>query len=337
VTTLDHARRHVAAGLSVIPVRGDGSKAAAVAGWREFSDRRPTEAELAAWFRYPARHGIGIPGGPASGNLVVLDFEVLGAFLRWGQALRDDERAALAGSPVICTPKGGRHVYVRTVEPVKGCKLARTAAGETVIETRGCQHYVVAPGSPAACHPTGRPYTVARAGWLNGGPHTPMALEVFHGLTVHAAELNEYARPAAHEVVGDRHAGAVTGDRPGDEFNSRVPWGDILGTIGWKVYQSTGKATYWCRPGKKPAGISASTDFCKGQTGGDLLYVFSTSAAPFEAERSYSKFAAYALTRHGGDFTKATKALALAGYGVDLKTWLNRQPKLRVGGKVVSA
>ena len=67
-----------------------------------------------------------------SENLVVLDFDTFPAFMQWGWASLDDaERAALAGSPVIRTPKGGRHVYVRAVEPIKGCKLARTRTGET--------------------------------------------------------------------------------------------------------------------------------------------------------------------------------------------------------------
>jgi putative DNA primase/helicase len=126
--------------------------------------------------------------------------------------------------------------------------------------------------------------------------------------------LSEYHRPAAREVVGDRPAGEV-GDRPGDHFNGRVPWSDVLAPHGWKVYRSTDTTTYWCRPGKSPAGISASTGFCKGECGGDLLYVFSTSAAPFEAERSYSKFAAYALLSHHGDYAAAGRALRHAGYG----------------------
>src|SRR5262249_51329790 len=43
--------------------------------------------------------------------------------------------------------------------------------------------------------------------------------------------------------------------------------------------------------------------------------VFSTNAEPFEAERSYSKFEAYALLRHGGDFKGAARELRRQGYG----------------------
>ena len=83
---------------------------------------------------------------------------------------------------MIRTPKCGRHVYIRVVEPIKGCKLARTSTGETLIETRGCQHYVVAPGSPVAVHSAGVPYTIARVGWLDGSPFAPMPVATFNGL-----------------------------------------------------------------------------------------------------------------------------------------------------------
>ena len=155
-----------------------------------------------------------------------------------------------------------------------------------------------------------------REGWLDGGSCEPMALAAFHKLTVHAAELNEYRRPAARVVSGDGIGARARGDRPGDHYNAREPWGDILCPYGWKLFHATAGAVYWCRPGKSLSGISASTGFCKGPDGNDLLYVFSTSAAPFEAEASYSKFAAYALLNHRGDYAAAARALMHAGYGV---------------------
>ena len=209
-------------GLSTFPIKTDGSKEPAVTGWRRYAERLAEPAELRAWHGGSARYGLGIAGGPASGNLAVLDFERWDAFQRRGQRLLPEERAALARAPVIGTPRGGAHVYCRLPEPVRGMKLARSGNGVTVIEVRGCQHYVAAPGSPAACHSTRRVWRVIRDGWLDGGPFEPMAIEVYHALTVHAAELNEYIRPAAREVVGDRGRGERLGERPGDQFNQRV-------------------------------------------------------------------------------------------------------------------
>src|SRR5205807_558708 len=94
---------------------------------------------------------------------------------------------------------------------------------------RGSQHFVVAPGSPTACHTTGIPYQLERSGWLDGTPAEPVPLDVFFGWTVYAAELNEYVRPARAQVVGDdRPVGALAGGRPGDHFNARVGWDVIL-------------------------------------------------------------------------------------------------------------
>lgn len=309
------ASAYLALGLSPYAVRTDGSKAAAESSWTKFCSRFPTEAELRASFARN-RRGVGIACGPASGNLVVFDFEEWSAFTRWGARLMAEERDRLARCPVVRTPRGGAHVYARLTAAVKGHVYARTAVGRVLIETRGDGHGVIAAGSPGCCHPTGTPYRLARPGWLDGVGFEPIPLDVFHNLTVHAAELNQYVKPAPREVVGDcPTSGGEPGDRPGDHFNARVSWVDILGLHGWTVFRTTEGATYWCRPGKSPAGISASTGFCRGPSGRDLLYVFTSSAPPLEARMSYSRFGAYSLLNHGGDFTAATRALGRAGYG----------------------
>jgi|SRR5579883_526909 len=314
-------------GISTIPIKTNGTKEPAISGWREYAGRFPDLDELSQWHsrRYP--FGIGITGGHESGNLAVLDFETPAAFIAWGGKLSDDERTALARCPVIGTPRGGAHVYCRLTEPVTGHKLARTVTGETVIEVRGCQHFVVAPGSPPECHPSGRVWHIRRAGWLDGGSWEPMPLETWFSLTCHAADLNEYVRPAAQRVVGDSPQSREVGDRPGDHFNARVRWSDILEPAGWRVFRTSVQTTYWTRPGKK-CGVSASTGFCRGPSENDLFFVFSTSAAPFEAEVSYSRFAVYALINHNGDFRAATRALGLAGYG-------RRLSRLSLDGKTV--
>lgn len=315
------ARSLVAVGLSAFPVKVDGSKAPVFNGWRVYATRQPTPAELRRWFDRPDPFGIGVPGGAASGNLIVLDFEGKGRdpFAAWAKKLTHADRLYLDRCPLVRTPSGGAHVYVRTPDPLPGAKYARDAAGKCLVEARGSQHYVVAPGSPAKCHASGRPYLIDRPGWLGGGPAEPVPVEVFFDWLVYAADLNEYVRPARHQVVGDRPAGTPAGDRPGDHFNARVGWEDILTRHGWKPFRSAGHVTYWTRPGKRE-GVSASTGFCRGEGGSDLFYCFSTSAAPFEAEVSYSRFAVYALLEHRGDFRAATRALGQAGYGQPLPT-----------------
>jgi hypothetical protein len=109
--------------------------------------------------------------------------------------------------------------------------------------------------------------------------------------------------------------GGGAGGRPGDDFNRRASWEDILPGKGWVAVRRTGEITHWRRPDKKQPGTSATTGKCRSPVGGDLLYVFSSNAQPFEPERCYSKFSAFALLYHGGDFALAAADLARRGYG----------------------
>lgn len=166
---LETARAYVELGLSVIPVRADGSKAAAVK-WGEYQERFPTDEELRAWFAPNKPVGIAVVCGKVSGNLAVLDFERLAIWERW------HERAELIGfadiyaaCPLVRTPKGGRHLYCRTGKHAfAGGKLAMASKSETLIEVRGEGNYVLAPGCPPSCHPSNIAYVGEKWGWLNG-------------------------------------------------------------------------------------------------------------------------------------------------------------------------
>lgn len=88
--TLDAALAYLAAGLSLAPVRRDGSKAPdgkllplvwdetegkEVPTWDPFQERLPTGAEVRGWFGRPGPPGIGVVGGRVSGNLEQIDFD----------------------------------------------------------------------------------------------------------------------------------------------------------------------------------------------------------------------------------------------------------------------
>lgn len=168
MTVLEWAEWYVAAGLSVIPVRADGSKAPAHADWRQYTDRLPTPDELANWFA-GGDYGIGVVPGAASGNLSVFDFECrngVSAYDLWLGVLPASEREALQACPIVATPSGGRHVWVRSAVPHKGRVLARDTAGLIMVEIRGVGHQVLAPGCPDRCHRSGKPYQFVSRGWL---------------------------------------------------------------------------------------------------------------------------------------------------------------------------
>lgn len=168
-STLAAARCYVATGLSVFPVRTDGSKAPKLAKGEveQYRERFPTDGELQKWFG-SGGVGIAVVCGKVSGNLAVLDFESDAVWVQWLKRLAECERASLiAGAPIVRTPKGGRHVYCRLREGwVAGGKLAMKSKAETLVEIRGQGHYVLAPGCPVACHPLGKPYSFIEMGWL---------------------------------------------------------------------------------------------------------------------------------------------------------------------------
>lgn len=112
--------------------------------------------------------------------------------------------------------------------------------------------------------------------------------------------------------------------RPGDDFNVRGDWQEILVPQGWQVHHSRGDTVYWTRPGKELRdGYSATTGRAADA---DRLYVFSSST-PFTPELAYSKFAAYSLLVHGGDYSAAARELRGLNYGAPSQKQIQAQPE----------
>lgn len=99
--------------------------------------------------------------------------------------------------------------------------------------------------------------------------------------------------------------------RPGDDFNDRMSWQDILVPHGWRYMYNRGVTSYWQRPGKDDGGHSATTGRAADA---DRLFVF-TDATVFTQNEPYTKFAAHTLLNHGGDFGAATRELRALGFG----------------------
>lgn len=104
------------------------------------------------------------------------------------------------------------------------------------------------------------------------------------------------------------------GARPGDRFNeSTTDLADLLTRHGWQLV-ADGPNQQWRRPGKTDGTHSATWN-------GSVFYVFSSAAAPFEANKGYSAFAVYAMLEHGGDCSAAAKDLSRQGYSDPMATW----------------
>jgi len=329
-------------GFCVIPVAADGTKRPGV-DWKLFQERRPTNEELIAWLSGDRFDGLGLVCGKVSGGLTMIELEGRAV----AEDMVEDVAAALEDHGMIDlwarlqgyvehTPSGGMHWYFRIAgETVPGnMKIARRRVSDTqvdvLIETRGEGGFTVVAPSAGRSHPSGAAWTV-----YTGSPAaipTITADEAEALFATLAAVLDEMPKPVVHEPT-QRAATEVDllgGIRPGDDYNARATWEQILEPKGWtRLFNFADGGIAWCRPGKT-FGISAST----GRNDGDNLYVFSTSTA-FDTEKAYSKFAAYTHLEHNGDFAAAAKALRAAGFGSEPKIPTPSAPALTLieGGR----
>jgi hypothetical protein len=180
-----------------------------------------------------------------------------------------------------------------------------TSPGEVI---QWHHRYVVCPPS---IHPdTGRAYRW-RSGSITKVADLPALPQPWlDALSPSAMPAEPTARPVPVPRTADQ-----AGGRPGDDFNERADWlADVLGPYGWELHHEVGGTLYVTRPGKSVReGHSATIGHSKD--GVERLYVFSADAAPFELEKPYTKFAAWALLNHGGDYQAAARELGRIGYG----------------------
>lgn len=328
-TALDASLRYLAAGFSVLPIVPDGSKEPALASWEEYQKTHAAESDVRRWHQTPGR-GVGIACGVGSGNLGVIDCEYTDFYEAFAELVERSAPGLLARLPKVRTPgkdaSRGVHVYVRCDAPIAGGVCVRMNADEalkrtgdakktTAIEIRGAGNQVLAPGCPPACHPSGRLYEMMPGPAIEDTP--TLTIEEFKPLKAAMRILDGVPESAIKEADRQPTTRAVGRKRPGDDYNERMDWGEILEGAGWTLSHRRGDVCYWTRPGKD-TGVSATTGHCRNSASGDLLYVFSTNADPFRDGRAYSKFSAMALLDHNGDFGAAARELARQGYGDQL-------------------
>lgn len=303
------------AGVSVVPAAMDGSKAP-IGSWKKYQLAPADHEQLVNWFS-GNQSGIGIVTGKVSGNLEMVELE--GRAVAEGCLDEIREIAINSGLEELWTiistgyvertPSGGIHFLWRIAdEPVPGnTKLARRPGeNDSVLvyaETRGEGGFVVTAPSSGSVHPSGQPWQL-----LVGSPASIPMLSWEEREAMISVFRSIDSMPEREAIVNSLSAHpASQGDKPGDDFNKRGDWQEIL--KGWKKVFTANGVTYWRRPGKD-TGISATT----GRNDADNFYVF-TSSTTFEQEKPYSKFAAFAHLEHGDDFSAAAKDLRSKGYG----------------------
>jgi hypothetical protein len=347
------ARRLHEAGMSVVKVRGDGTKRP-YGRWEDAQSKRLAAGALSGMFPAgdeTAAYGIGVVCGAVSGGLLMVEFE--GAAVREGWIQRADAamQAAglvgawerLAGGWSEYSPSGGVHMHVRVTggECPGNLKLAqRTALPEeldarqrkilatdperrwakTMVETRGEGGFAVRAPSGGPVHPSGRAYAP-----LLGGPDTVQTLpveaveallDVLRGLNVYEAPPAAAGRASRGELRKAERGEVGGGTSPFEDFNARGEWAEILeGVLEYTETRRDG-VELWTRTGKDPRdGHSATIGY--GAEG--VLHVFSSSVSELPVGRSLNRAQAYTWLRFGNldgqAYADAARELSAAGYG----------------------
>lgn len=335
----DAARELDAAGLCVLPIKADGSKAPAVRSWTPFKVQRSTPADHDQWFGGGHPAGIAVVYGAVSGAVEMIEFE--GLAIREGvldevteimeaSGLGETWTSILTGW-ATASPSGGRHYRVRIDDaPVPpNRKLAQRLALEdeytpeerqrlaekptsrivrVLIETRGEGGYGLVEPSGGTVHASGRPYVR-----LAGGPATiptvsSDAMDAIRDVCRMLDTLPKAETPKAapRDTRPPLPGGAL---RPGEDYETRADWQEILDGI-FRPVITRGGTTYWGWADGQ-GGVKATTG---RDPAADRLFVFTTSS-DFLPEVPYSKFGAYALLNHGGNHKEAAAELRRRGFG----------------------
>jgi hypothetical protein len=119
---------------------------------------RPTKRESKKLFPTGRRIGVAIVTGKASGGLEVLDFDRPEYFGQWRELVERQRPGLVDRLPIVRTPRPGCHVFYRCAAIGQNQVLARDSNRKVISETRGEGGYVLAPGCPPSCHPSGGTY-----------------------------------------------------------------------------------------------------------------------------------------------------------------------------------
>ncbi len=329
-TVLDVAQIWQLAGVSAIPIQANGSKRPAVA-WAQYMVNVSPMANINSWWGNGQEYGVALICGQVSGGLEMCEIE--GRALEDSGALlhiisvMDDGGAGgvwdlLTGPNGYAedSPSGGMHLLYRIVDhPVPGnSKIAADENGLVVAETRGEGGYVIVAPTPGHCHKTGEPWRLVNGNYGQLPSITWAERNLLHECLRLALDKTPPVEPrpvvaVSADGMADGAISSLMEISPGDDFEQRVDWEEILGPHGWRVTMAmTDGERHWVRPGKDGReGMSATTGRANDR---DRLYVFSTSTI-FEAEVPYTKFGAFALLNYGGNHSLAASSLARKGFG----------------------
>jgi hypothetical protein len=308
---LQAALDYNAAGFAVIPL--DGSKHPDLKAWKCYQETKPTLSEIHRWFdtdKKATTVAIGVLTGKSSGYVEVIDVDCkhdqTGTLMQDFSDLIREHLPDLAKKLVIAsTVNNGFHIFVKVPpESIEGNQeLAKRPTEEknkckVLIETRGTGGYVV--GVPSKGY-----------GWDQGDYRSVplITAEERKALLTLARSFDQMPVEAEPEEKAEKTAYAAGEISPFDDYNERADAPALLERHNWtRVFQS-GECIHFKRPGNTDSKTSANF-----HTGKRTFFVFTTSSE-FNSNRAYNPTQVYTQLEHGGDYSKASRALYKDGYG----------------------
>lgn len=330
------ARIWQASGVAVLPILANQTKRPAIR-WSPYIATAPTLDEVQEWWGNGKTWGLALICGGVSGGLELTEIEAraMGSESLTEIMNRMDELGArhiweLLSGPEGFTetsPSGGIHFLYRISDHevpgnTKIAQKAQDADGNRLclVETRGHGGYVITAPTSGVCHPSGEAWQLLTGQYGKLPVITWQERNLFHEALKLALDESSPVSTAVAPMSSALTLAPASGSTltsasnlsPGDAFEAKTDWDSPYLLSDWHQHPGPGQERYWTRPGKDPRdGFSATTGRANDR---DRLYVFSTSTA-FEPQVPYTKFGAYALLHHNGDYSAAASALARLGFG----------------------
>lgn len=287
------ARSYMEVGLNPLPI-AKGEKRPLI---NDHNTIKVTEDELD---EYPW-DAIGVSTGFVSGALEAIDFDLKNADdpEKVMKIFKSKVPLELLNKLVVQqTQSGGYHMIYRCTEISSSKKLAKSADGKAIIETRG-------EGGLIKCYPS-EGYKLLQGSFEN------IPLIKPHERAV----LFASATMLSQTIIKDSKKRQNADDRKAFEkfpdYNNDIDIGiGLLEKHGWTVWNEDNVWINLTRP-NKDYGISAGYN-----KEGKFLYVFSSSQDTFELEKPYNNHAIYAELEHEGRYDVAYAKLYEAGHGVE--------------------
>lgn len=310
----------ISSGLIPLPVSATKKAPAGGFSQAEWYRQNPDPAEIqSVWDKYGrGADGVALICGH---GIELIDIDVKNdparsIHERYFNAIAEENPDLFNSLVIARTQSGGAHIWLRLseecdVRPSQAlAEIEYSAADQfemmtdhshgVVIETRGKGGYGLCPPSPG--------YDILKGDLFNIPTISRENRELLFDI---ARSFNTWVKPVSY-IPGDT-GGTPTSDRPGDAFSescSPQEMVNILEEAGWKFLSTRGNIIYLNRPGaphKHTSGIILADK--------RMFVNYSTSVAEFNPGAGYSFWRTYAITKHGGDFKAAARALSEKGYG----------------------